>query len=114
MFFLALGVSALLVGISIKFAPRPSATAGKASPYECGLVPDSPASRTIPVKFYRTAILFIIFDIEIIFLYPFALSYREFLAQGQGPYVLLVMGIFLGLFLLGLWWETASKALKWN
>ena len=114
LFFVATGFAALLIGISIKFAPKDQPTQVKASSYECGLAPDSPPSPHIPVKFYRTAILFIIFDIEIIFMYPFALAYREFLEKGQGPYILLVMGVFLGLFLLGLWWEIASKALKWT
>ena len=114
LFFVAAVFAALLIGISVKFAPKERATQVKASSYECGLAPDPPPSRHIPVKFYRTAILFIIFDIEIIFMYPFALAYRDFLERGQGPYILLVMGIFLGLFLLGLWWEIASKALKWT
>ena len=114
LFIVAAGFAAFLIGISIKFAPKDRPTDVKASSYECGLAPDPPPSRHIPVKFYRTAILFIIFDIEIIFMYPFALAYREFLGQGQGPYVLLAMGVFLAFFLLGLWWEIASKALKWT
>ena len=114
LFFVAAAFAAFLIGISIKFAPKDQPTSIKASSYECGLAPDPPPSRHVPVKFYRTAILFIIFDIEIIFMYPFALAYREFLEQGQGLYILLAMGIFLGFFLLGLWWEIASKALKWT
>ena len=114
LFFTAVAFAALLIGISVKFAPKDQPSEAKSAPYECGLAPDPPPSRHIPVKFYKTAILFILFDIEIIFMYPFALAYRDFLQRGQGPYILLTMGVFLGLFLFGLWWEIASKALKWT
>ena len=114
LFFTAAAFAALLIGISVKFAPKVRASKVKSAPYECGLTPDSPPSGHIPVKFYKTAILFILFDIEIIFMYPFALAYRDFLQNGQGPYILLAVGVFLGLFLFGLWWEIASKALKWT
>ena len=114
LFFIAFAFSALLIGISFKFAPKDQASEVKSASYECGIAPDPPSSRHIPVKFYKTAILFILFDIEIIFMYPFALAFRDFLQKGQGSYILLTMGVFMGLFLFGLWWEIASKALKWT
>ena len=111
----AVAFASFLVGISIWFGPKGSSAGGKMDSYECGLSPkEKNQTYSIPVKFYRTAILFIIFDIEIIFIYPFALHYREFLSQSQGPVVLLGMILFLSLFLLGLWWEIRSNALKWD
>lgn len=82
--------------------------------YECGLpVVETPTS-TVPIKFYLTAILFILFDIEIIFMYPFAITFKDFMAQGQGSYILWAVGIFLLVFIYGLWWEMKSKALEWE
>ena len=89
-------------------------TEAKSLPYECGIKEEEKSSTRVPVQFYLTAILFILFDIEIIFLYPWALSFRDFLAQGQGLEVLLAMILFLFIFVFGLFWEISSKALKWK
>jgi len=82
--------------------------------YECGLVAQEKKDTKVSVKFYLTAILFILFDIEIIFLYPWALTFRDFIASGSGGVVLLSMMIFLGIFIFGLFWEVKSKALEWD
>lgn len=89
-------------------------TEAKSLPYECGIKEEEKSSTRVPVQFYLTAILFILFDIEIIFLYPWALSFRDFLAQGRGLEVLLAMILFLFIFVFGLFWEISSKALKWK
>ncbi|MCS6838453.1 MAG: NADH-quinone oxidoreductase subunit A [Bdellovibrionaceae bacterium] len=86
----------------------------KSETYECGLPVEEKVDTKISIKFYLTAILFIIFDIEIIFLYPWAVSLKEFLAQGLGWYSLIGVGIFLLIFIFGLWWEIKSKALDWE
>jgi len=82
--------------------------------YECGLPVEMKSDTKISIKFYLTAILFIVFDIEIIFMYPWALTYRSFLKSGYGLYSLIGISIFLGLFIFGLWWEIRSKALDWD
>ena len=82
--------------------------------YECGIPELEKKDTKISVKFYLTAILFIPFDIEIIFMYPWAASYREFIADGMGLYALVAMLIFLAIFLYGLFWEVKSKALEWD
>lgn len=105
---------ALLIAIAYIFAPRGALSQAKKEDYECGLSPTKKSSVQIPVKFFLTAILFILFDIEIIFLYPFALAYRDFLETDLGLSVLLAMGLFLVLFIFGLWWEIKTKALNWN
>ena len=82
--------------------------------YECGFkVPESDMSK-VPIKFYLTAILFIIFDIEIIFLYPWALVYKDYISQGRGLYLFVAMSFFLLVFIFGLLWEIRSKALEWE
>jgi len=82
--------------------------------YECGIPGEENKDTKISVKFYLTAILFILFDIEIIFMYPWAVNFRSFIATGAGPYVFFSMFIFLAIFIFGLWWEIKSKALEWD
>ena len=103
-----------LVVVSGLLGPKPEDSDVKNAPYECGHeVPDAGNTR-ISVKFYLTAILFILFDIEIIFMYPWAVAYGDFLSAGSGLYILLAMGFFLAIFIFGLFWELKSKALEWD
>ncbi len=82
--------------------------------YECGLPAEEKKDTKISVKFYLTAILFILFDIEIIFMYPWAVNFRHFLNTGAGLTVFGSMMVFLLVFIFGLWWEIKSKALEWD
>ncbi len=112
--FASFGLCALLIAFSYFFAPKDQISQTKAEDYECGLAPPQRASSRISVKFFLTAILFILFDIEIIFMYPFALAYRDFLKTDYGLEILLAMGLFLLIFIFGLWWEIKTKALDWK
>jgi NADH-quinone oxidoreductase subunit A len=82
--------------------------------YECGIPAQDKKDTKISVKFYLTAILFILFDIEVIFMYPWAVNFRNFMASGTGAFVFVSMFIFLAVFIFGLWWEIKSKALEWD
>lgn len=82
--------------------------------YECGIPVEEKKDTKISVKFYLTAILFILFDIEIIFMYPWAVNFKTFMANGYGVYALTSMFVFLAIFIFGLWWEIKSKALEWD
>ena len=93
---------------------RKDNSAVKRDIYECGIPSQEKKESRISVKFYLTAILFILFDIEIIFMYPWALSFRDFIASGAGTPVLISMGIFVAIFVYGLWWEVKSRALEWD
>lgn len=86
----------------------------KFEPYECGLPSQYKKDTKVSVKYYLTAILFILFDIEIIFMYPWAVSFREFIATGAGAFVLISMMVFIVIFIYGLFWEVKSKALEWD
>lgn len=110
----SLSLCVLLIAFSYFFSPREKVSQIKAEDYECGLAPSQKATSRVPVKFFLTAILFIIFDIEIIFMYPFALAYRDFLNTDYGLAVLLGVGLFLLIFIFGLWWEIKTKALDWK
>lgn len=86
----------------------------KYEPYECGIPGIEKKETKISVKYYLTAILFILFDIEIIFMYPWAISFREFISTGGGTFVFVSMMIFIAIFIFGLFWEVKSKALEWD
>ncbi len=114
-----LGTVTLLFGSALLFVasllgPKPKYSSVKDSSYECGLEVQETGHSKVPIKFYLTAILFILFDIEIIFMYPWAVTYLDFVNEGHGVYIFSVMAVFLLIFILGLIWEIKSKALEWE
>ena len=111
--FIALFGAGLLFLARLTGGRRVSSKA-KLEPYECGIPGQDKKNTNVSVKFYLTAILFILFDIEIIFMYPWALTFRDFIASGQGLSVLIGMTIFIAIFVFGLFWEIKSKALEWD
>lgn len=84
-------------------------TSAKTAPYECGIVPEEDTPERFPVKFYLVAMIFIILDVEIIFLYPFTLVFRDL-----GGYGLAVMGIFLIVLLVPFGYLLSTGALDWG
>ena len=93
---------------SLLLAPRRPNTA-KSAPYECGIVPSKEAPERFPVSFYVIAMLFIMFDIEIIFVYPYAVS-REAL----GAYGFFEMAAFSAVFFVAFVYMVAKGALEWG
>ena len=106
----------LLLGISRFFAPKDPLLnrSAKLKDYECGAPALKKKSSVIPIQFFLTALLFVIFDIEIIFMYPFAIHFREFLSTEQGLFAIMAFGLFLLIFIYGLIWEIKTKALNWK
>lgn len=100
--------AALSFGASSLLAPR-RPTAAKLAPYECGIVPEHEPAERFPVKFYGVAMAFIIFDVEIVFIYPWAVVHRDL-----GVFGLVAMGIFVVPFLVAYGFELASGALDWG
>ncbi|HET7751930.1 MAG TPA: NADH-quinone oxidoreductase subunit A [Terriglobales bacterium] len=80
----------------------------KLMPYECGITPVDDARGRYTVRFYIVAILFVVFDVETIFLLPWAVRYRWL-----GKFGLLEMGIFLGILIVGYIWIWKKGALEW-
>ena len=97
----------VIVGSSLLGPRKPSKR--KLDPYESGMDPIGPAMRRVPIKFYVVAMLFIVFDIEVIFLYPYALVFREF-----GAFGLTAVGVFLLILVAGFAYEWKKGALKWD
>ena len=107
----------ILVGIGVGIAPqalgyllgpnRPDAA--KNSPYECGFEAFENARMQFDVRYYLVAILFIVFDLEITFVFPWAVVFREL-----GPFGLVEMGVFLALLVLGFAYAWKKGALTWE
>ena len=89
-------------------APRAS-TLAKRSPYECGIVPGRETLERFPVRFYLIAMIFIVFDIEIIFLYPWAVIYRNLGAFGLVEVLMFAVAVFVSFTYL-----LAHGALDWG
>jgi len=105
---LAGGIAALMVVLSsILGKKRP--TAVKLGPFESGKDPFALPMGRLAVKFYLTAILFILFDVELVFLYPWAVVYRTL-----GPLGLVEMGVFLGVLMVGFVYAWDNGALDWR
>jgi NADH-quinone oxidoreductase subunit A len=105
---LAILITLLILFLSRLFGPwKP--TSRKTAPYESGMKPIGPAVRRYPVKFYLIAVLFILFDIEVIFFLPWAVVFRE-----MGLYSLIAIGIFTIILTIGLVYEWKTGALEWE
>ena len=105
---LGIGVGALLTGINSMLGPkRPNPT--KRQPYESGLPSEVKRSFRFGISFYLLAMLFILFDIEVVFLYPVALQLRQF-----GAFALIETGVFVGLILVALAYVWRRGALEWR
>jgi NADH-quinone oxidoreductase subunit A len=109
---LAAGVAAAVIGASHFFGQRARKNRIYDTAYECGVEGGGLAHARFSVKFYVSALLFILFDIEVIFLVPWTLVYREFLAQ-RLPILCPVL-VFLGLLAFGLVYEIKKGALDWE
>lgn len=103
----------LIVIVGNLFGPRRK-TPRKEMPYESGMTPIGPGTRRIPVRFYLVAVLFILFDIEIIFIIPWAVILREFVAENYGVFALIEMVTFIVILLIGLFYAWKKGALEWE
>jgi NADH-quinone oxidoreductase subunit A len=104
--------SAIAIFLTSLSGPRRNPTAEKQMPYECGIPGIDMKTTKFPVKFYLTAILFILFDIEVIFLYPWALIYTDLLKHG--PFIFIEMIIFMAILTFGLFYVWMGHALDWD
>jgi NADH-quinone oxidoreductase subunit A len=95
--------------VTTKFVAPRRPTSAKSAPYESGIVPTREPPRRFPVRFYLVAMIFIIFDIEIIFLFPWAVTYRSF-----GGYALGIIAEFTIPFLIAFAWLISQGGLDWG
>ncbi|HLX88020.1 MAG TPA: NADH-quinone oxidoreductase subunit A [Acidimicrobiales bacterium] len=106
---LSIVFAALSFVASSLLAPRKRPTAAKVAPYECGIVPDVEPPQRFPVRFYLVAMIFIIFDIEIVFLYPWAVIFRELHTFGFVEVVVFAAIVFFSFLYL-----VSNGALDWG
>ena len=107
-FVLAGGIAAAMVILSSTLGKK-NPTAVKLAPFECGMDPISLPMGRLAIKFYLTAILFILFDVELVFLYPWAVDFRDLGLLG-----LTEMGVFLGVMMVGFVYAWDNGALDWK
>ncbi len=105
---LAAGFAGANIALSLLLGPR-RPNPEKLSPYECGIVPVGSARQRFSVHFYLVAMLFIVFDMEIVFLYPWAVAFHDLRIVG-----LAAMGTFLLILLVGYFYVWQKGGLEWD
>jgi NADH-quinone oxidoreductase subunit A len=103
------GAFAVLSLVASRFLGPHRPTPAKLAPYECGIVPERVPRERFPVKFYVIAMLFIVFDIETIFLFPWAVTFRQL-----GLFGLVEMAIFIGLVFVAYGYVWQRGGLEWT
>ena len=101
-------VALIAIGLGYLFGPKKE-SAAKAMPYESGMIPYGEGTRRMPVRFYLIAVLFILFDIEVVFFLPWAIVFRQL-----GLFGLIEMAIFIVILLVGYVYAWKKGALEWE
>ena len=108
----AIGFAAVILISSVLFGKSGRRNATKDSAYECGMLPIGDAQPRFSVKFYLVAMLFILFDLEIVFMYPWAVVYKESIVQSKG--ILWSMLSFVSILMVGYVYALKKGALDWK
>ncbi len=101
-------VALIAIGLGYLFGPRKD-SAAKSMPYESGMIPYGEGTRRMPIRFYLIAVLFILFDIEVVFFLPWAIVFRQL-----GLFGLIEMAIFIVILLVGYIYAWKKGALEWE
>lgn len=110
---IAVVFAAIFLGISYWLGPR-RATPLKSSTYECGIPPRSTTQIRFYVRFFLVALLFLLFDLEAVFIYPWVILYRSFLAEGRALFALGELGVFLTVLVVGFVYVWRKGGLEWQ
>ena len=105
---IATAVALIAIGLGTLFGPKKE-SAAKSMPYESGMNPYGEGTRRMPVRFYLVAVLFILFDIEVVFFLPWAITFRQL-----GLFGLIEMLIFIVILLVGYVYAWKKGALEWE
>jgi len=109
----AMGFATVALIANVVLGRSGKRTATKDSPYECGMLPITKTQPRFSVKFYLVAMLFILFDIEIIFMYPWAVVFRDFVAT-EGIIILWSMLGFVSILMVAYVYAIKKGALDWS
>ena len=108
----AIGFAAGALLVSVVLGKAGKRTSIKDSAYECGMLPEGGAQPRFSVKFYLVAMLFILFDLEIVFMYPWAVVYRESIVESKT--ILWSMLSFVSILMVGYVYALKKGALEWK
>jgi len=111
-FLLAFVLCGLMLGLGILLRPS-NPNFNKLSTYECGEPPSGPAWINFNIRFYLIALVFVIFDVELAFVYPVVTVFREWIARGQGGFALAEIALFVGILAVGLVYVWVKGDLEW-
>ena len=118
LFVLAIAATGGMIGLSMLVGKKGSTSKIKDTAYECGMIPIGEGSPRMSVKFYLVAMLFILFDIEVVFMYPWAVIYKSILTDALHPeYRNMILGSmvsFLGILFVGYLYALKKKAFDWK
>ena len=112
-FALAFVLCGLMLGLGLLLRPSNPSPA-KLSTYECGEPPSGPAWINFNIRFYLIALVFVIFDVELAFIYPVAAVFRDWVvSRGQGLFAFVELAIFMGILAVGLVYVWCKGDLQW-
>ena len=115
LFALAVAATGGMIALSMLLGKRGATSQIKDTAYECGMLPVGEGSTRMSVKFYLVAMLFILFDIEVVFMYPWAVVYREMLTDpATRNLILFAMLSFLGVLFIGYIYALKKRAFDWK
>ena len=115
LFVLAVGATGGMIGFSMLVGKKGRTSKIKDTAYECGMLPIGDGATRMSVKFYLVAMLFILFDIEVVFMYPWAVIYKSMLADPATRNMILgSMLSFLGILFVGYIYALKKKAFDWK
>ena len=109
---IVIGFAAAVLLLSVVFGRSAKRNATKDTPYECGMVPIGEGAPRFSVKFYLVAMLFVIFDIEVVFMYPWAVQFRDLVTKS--PTALASMAGFAGVLAVAYVYALKKGALNWR
>lgn len=109
----AVGFAASTLVISVVLGKVGRRTATKDVAYECGMLPEGDGNARMSVKFYLVALLFVLFDIEVIFMFPWAIIYKQMLRE-NAALILGGMVSFLGVLFVGFLYALKKRAFDWT
>ena len=112
-FVVAAGFAGVTLAISVLLGKSGERSAVKDSPYECGMLPVGDGQPRFSVKFYLVAMLFVLFDIEVVFLYPWAVTFRDFVSAGSLTVFWSMLG-FVGILAVAYVYALKKGALNWK
>lgn len=114
LFGLGLTIGGVFLGLSALLGRPRRVPAARGLPYECGLEQAASPRQRFAVHFFLTAMLFLLFDVEVTFLFPWAILFRQFVAEGAGLFILVEGLLFIGILALGLVYVWKRGALTWE